>query len=204
MLVDSNGSRKPPASPSATQFPCHSRVRRPVRKAKQPRLGQGRSVQTGKQPRGRFIVRQMRRGIDDAIAGTVLKRDTPLPSRTMRGRAGIGRERPGPLRRHRDSRSLGSQCPQSSNPTPSVSPSNSARKPEQSRKRSPAIRVPSSITIASIGLARHFARPGRRGPRAGRRLAPPPGRAGNGHRARHRNDRHSRYGPAACCPGAVW
>ncbi len=93
-------------------------------------------------------------GIDDAVAGAVLERDTPLPAGAVRRGTGIGRELPGALGRHRPWRGRRSRSLQAAKPVPSVSPISSARKPVQSRNRSPAAsRSPSSRNALTSPLS---------------------------------------------------
>ena len=55
MLVDSSGSRKPLARPSATQLRCHILRRRPVVKRSSRGIGERAAIEIGQQ-RGRRLV----------------------------------------------------------------------------------------------------------------------------------------------------
>lgn len=61
-------------------------------------IGQSLSIQIGHQGRACFNVGDMCAGIDVAVAGSMLRRDAPLPTRRPRNRAGMGRKSIAPRR----------------------------------------------------------------------------------------------------------
>ena len=150
MLVDSSGSRKPPASPSATTLPTHARLRWPARKRSGLGSAERRAVQIGEQGRGRLVVRDSARSNRHSRCRCGAGAGCAIASPAARAVARvIGRR--SPLLSHGTAiaRSHGSQCDQSSNPAPSVSSISRPRKPEQSMNRSPATRAPDCRTTAA-------------------------------------------------------
>jgi hypothetical protein len=66
------------------------------------RVGKGLAVQVGEQRVGRFLIAQVRAGIDIAVADAVLERNASLPPGFARDRPRVGREPRAMLARHCD------------------------------------------------------------------------------------------------------
>ena len=100
MLVDSSGSRNPPARPIATTLRFQVLRRRPAVK----RSGRGIRQRLALEPRqqlGRgLVVADEIAAVDVAVAHAVLQRNAPLPAGLARRGARIGRERAGVLAGH--------------------------------------------------------------------------------------------------------
>ncbi len=97
MLVDSSGSRKPLARPSATQLRCHIRRRRPVVNFSRRGSASAPAIEIGGQCGGSLVVSQVRARVDVAIAGAMLQWNAPLPARGARRRACVRRRGAGLL-----------------------------------------------------------------------------------------------------------
>ena len=80
MLVDSSGSRKPLARPSATQFLFQNFLRRPVVKRSKRGSASALAVEIGEQRRGGFVVADEAAAIHIAVADAMLQRNAPLPA----------------------------------------------------------------------------------------------------------------------------
>ncbi len=102
MLVDSSGSRKPLASPTAMTLACQKARRLPGVKRSGRGSASAGAVEIGEKLRRRFVVGQCVARIDNAVAGAVLERDAPLPAGRVRGGAGIGGEVFRARARHRE------------------------------------------------------------------------------------------------------
>ena len=112
MLVDSSGSRKPPASPSATQFLFHTRLRRP---GVETQCGAVPPVRAPSRLRIRIAAASSslmnRLRIDVAVADAVLQRNAPLPAGAVRAwSACTGSAAPRDALGTAIARSQGNQC----------------------------------------------------------------------------------------------
>ena len=84
MLVDSSGSMKPLASPSAMQFLFQNFLRRPVVKLRNLRLGQRLAIEIRQQRRRRLVIADEATAVHVAVADPMLQRNAPLPAGTAR------------------------------------------------------------------------------------------------------------------------
>ena len=100
MLVDSSGSRNPPARPMATHVAVPGLAAAPGREAQRTRVGQRLAVEARQQLRGRFVVADEVAAVDVAVAHAVLQRNAPLPAGLARRGARVRRERPDVLAGH--------------------------------------------------------------------------------------------------------
>ncbi len=151
MLVDSSGSMKPPERPTATQLRCHCFTPRARAEAQDVGLGQRLAFDIAEQPFERRVLVEIAAAIDDAVADAVLQRNAPLPAGIMRHRPGVRHRGADALGLHRD-RAIARQPvrPIVIADVQRACSISSARKPVQSRNRSPSIRSPHSSTSAAM------------------------------------------------------
>ncbi len=136
------------------QLRCHCLQPRAGAEAKDVGIGEHLALDIAEQAIERCVLVEIMAAIDDSVADPVLQRDAPLPAGVMGHRTG---DTGLPVRHSRSAarllnRTAASGSSRHGQPA-SVWPISSARKPVQSRNRSPSIRVPLSSTSVAMFAA---------------------------------------------------